>query len=386
MSDIDEMEIDDERRVDLPVMFTSETKGKKMTKANLPVSAGDTLPWVEKYRPDTLDDVSGHEDILQTINKFVETNRLPHLLFYGPPGTGKTSTILALSRHIYGVKNVRQQVLELNASDDRGIEVVREQIKTFASTKQIFGAKSADGNGLAGFKLIILDEADAMTSTAQNALRRIMEKYTANTRFCIIANYTHKLNAALLSRCTRFRFSPLPIAALRRRIDHVIIAEDVKITPEATDALLKLSRGDMRRSLNVLQACHASTTPLNAAGHPDDSLPREDITEADIYDCIAAPHPSDIELIMKTLLTEDITTALRTVIDIKTKKGLALADVLSALSDELGRLEVPKQTRVVWMEGLAEVEWRVGSGGGETLQTGALAGVVRKGVGVMGKK
>lgn len=137
---------------------------------------------VEKFRPDTLADVSGHEDILQTINKFVETNRLPHLLFYGPPGTGKTSTILALARHIYGAQNIRQQVLELNASDDRGIEVVREQIKTFASTKQIFGGASGGaggkggGAGLGGFKLIILDEADAMTSTAQNALRRIMEK------------------------------------------------------------------------------------------------------------------------------------------------------------------------------------------------------------------
>lgn len=125
--------------------------------------------------------MSGHEDILQTINRFVETNRLPHLLFYGPPGTGKTSTILALARHIYGAQNIRQQVLELNASDDRGIEVVREQIKTFASTKQIFGGAGGatggkGGAGMGGFKLIILDEADAMTSTAQNALRRIMEK------------------------------------------------------------------------------------------------------------------------------------------------------------------------------------------------------------------
>lgn len=131
---------------------------------------------MEKYRPDTLDDVTGHEDILQTINRFVESNRLPHLLFYGPPGTGKTSTILALARKIYGAQNLRQQVLELNASDDRGIEVVREQIKTFASTRQIFGGVAGKGDGLGSFKLIILDEADAMTSTAQNALRRIMEK------------------------------------------------------------------------------------------------------------------------------------------------------------------------------------------------------------------
>lgn len=206
--------------------------------------------------------MSGHQDILATINKFVDTNRLPHLLLYGPPGTGKTSTILALARRIYGSENMRQMVLELNASDDRGIDVVREQIKTFASTKQIFtlGASAARaGGGLGNFKLIILDEADAMTNTAQMALRRIMEKYTANTRFCIIANYSHKLSPALLSRCTRFRFSPLKEQDIRVLVDKVIEEENVKITAEATDSLVKLSKGDMRRALNVLQACHASS-------------------------------------------------------------------------------------------------------------------------------
>jgi len=313
----------------------------------------------------------------------VSSNRLPHLLFYGPPGTGKTSTILALARQIYGSQNVRQQVLELNASDDRGIDVVREQIKTFASTRQIFGGVAGKNDGLGAFKLIILDEADAMTSAAQNALRRIMEKYTANTRFCIIANYTHKLSAALLSRCTRFRFSPLPLPALRRTVERVVGAEGVKITEEGKEALLKLSRGDMRRSLNVLQACFASSTPLDAQGRTDNSKEKEEITETHIYECIAAPHPQDILQIMQTLLKSDITTSLRTIHDIKTKKGLALADILAALSEELCRLEVPPQTRVVWMEGLAEIEWRVGSGGGETVQTGGLVGVVRQGVAVM---
>lgn len=156
---------------------------------------------------------------------------------------------------------MRQMVLELNASDDRGIDVVREQIKTFASTKQIFslGGASRSGNGMAGFKLIILDEADAMTSTAQMALRRIMEKYTTNTRFCIIANYSHKLSPALLSRCTRFRFSPLKEGDIRVLVDKVVEEENVQVKGEAIDALVKLSKGDMRRALNVLQACHASS-------------------------------------------------------------------------------------------------------------------------------
>jgi replication factor C subunit 3/5 len=152
-------------------------------------------------------------------------------------------------------------VLELNASDDRGIDVVREQIKTFASTKQIFsmGGASRSGGSMAGFKLIVLDEADAMTSTAQMALRRIMEKYTTNTRFCIIANYSHKLSPALLSRCTRFRFSPLKEGDIRVLVDKVVEEEHVQIRGEAVDALVKLSKGDMRRALNVLQACHASS-------------------------------------------------------------------------------------------------------------------------------
>jgi replication factor C subunit 3/5 len=154
-------------------------------------------------------------------------------------------------------------VLELNASDDRGIDVVREQIKTFASTKQIFalggGGGASRGGSMASYKLIILDEADAMTNTAQMALRRIMEKYTTNTRFCIIANYSHKLSPALLSRCTRFRFSPLKEQDIRFLVDKVVEEEDVKIIPEAVDALVRLSKGDMRRALNVLQACHASS-------------------------------------------------------------------------------------------------------------------------------
>jgi len=161
-------------------------------------------------------------------------------------------------------------VLELNASDDRGIDVVREQIKTFASTKQIFTMNPTGGSStsIAAYKLIILDEADAMTSTAQMALRRIMEKYTANTRFCVIANYTHKLSPALLSRCTRFRFSPLKERDIRVLVDKVIMEENVQISPEATDSLVTLSKGDMRRALNVLQACHASSKCASSLGTP----------------------------------------------------------------------------------------------------------------------
>ncbi|EED24569.1 DNA replication factor C subunit Rfc3, putative [Talaromyces stipitatus ATCC 10500] len=366
------------------------SKGKKIV-ADLPIGAEDNLPWVEKYRPNSLDEVQGHQDILATINRFIDSHRLPHLLLYGPPGTGKTTTILALARRIYGIKNMRQMVLELNASDDRGIDVVREQIKTFASTKQIFSvaAPAAKENSLGAFKLIILDEADAMTATAQMALRRIMEKYTANTRFCIIANYTHKLSPALLSRCTRFRFSPLKEADIRSLVDKVIEAENVRIQPEATESLVRLSKGDMRRALNVLQACHASSIPLPMRNAPKDqpSPEHELITDATIYNCIAAPHPSDIREIMTTLLsTSDVISCLNTINTLKTSKGLALADILSALGEQLQTLEVPAQTRISWLEGLAEVEWRLSGGGSEMVQTGGLVGVIRNGCELMGDK
>ncbi|RDW56595.1 p-loop containing nucleoside triphosphate hydrolase-23 [Coleophoma crateriformis] len=388
---------EDDMDVDAPapastIMFSSDntnSKGKRSA-ANLPVEAEDSLPWVEKYRPDTLEDVSGHQDILATINKFVDTNRLPHLLLYGPPGTGKTSTILALARRIYGSKNMRQMVLELNASDDRGIDVVREQIKTFASTKQIFtmAPTANSGSSMASYKLIILDEADAMTSTAQMALRRIMEKYTANTRFCIIANYTHKLSPALLSRCTRFRFSPLKEKDIRVLVDKVISEENVHIDSAATDALVRLSKGDMRRALNVLQACHASSTPLHIKGTPkvlEKDIVRDLITETTIYECIASPHPSDILKIMNTLLkTTDVTSCLQMVNSLKATQGLALADIITALSEELSKLDVPAPVMITWLDGLAEVEYRLSGGGGEVVQTGAVVGVVRNGVELMG--
>jgi replication factor C subunit 3/5 len=287
---------------------------------------------------------------------------------------------------------MRQMVLELNASDDRGIDVVREQIKTFASTKQIFSAatQTPSKSRLGAFKLIILDEADAMTSAAQMALRRIMEKYTANTRFCIIANYTHKLTPALLSRCTRFRFSPLKEDDIRRLVTLVIAQENVNITSEATDSLIKLSKGDMRRALNVLQACHAGSRPLPIRGQPpikDSDIKYELITNDTIYNCIAAPNPEDIRLIMTTLLsTPDVTSCLNSINALKQSRGLALADILTGLAEELNNLEVNTQTRVSWLEGLAEIEFRLAGGGSEGVQTGGMAGVVRTGCELMGDK
>ena len=196
------------------------------------------LPWVEKYRPNALEELISHEDIVRTIRKFISQDKLPHLLFYGPPGTGKTSTILACAKEIYSPKQFNSMVLELNASDDRGIGVVRGQILSFASTRTIFNS---------GYKLVILDEADAMTNDAQNALRRIIEKFTDNVRFCMICNYLSKIIPALQSRCTRFRFGPLQDNQILPRLEHVADSEKVEVTEDGKRALIDLSGGDMRK-------------------------------------------------------------------------------------------------------------------------------------------
>lgn len=157
------------------------------------------MPFVEKYRPENLDRIISHVEIVKTIRKFIESKKLPHLLFHGPPGTGKTSCMIAIAKELYG-SQYRNMTLELNASDDRGIGVVRDQIKSFCSTQQLMSK---------GMKLVILDESDSMTGPAQFALRRIVEKYSKTTRFCFICNFVSKIIPALQSRCTRFRFGPL---------------------------------------------------------------------------------------------------------------------------------------------------------------------------------
>lgn len=320
----------------------------------------DGLPWVEKYRPTTLDEVYGQTEVITTVRKFIEQGQLPHLLFYGPPGTGKTSTVVALAREIYG-KNYSNMVLELNASDDRGIDVVRNQIKDFASTRQIFSK---------GFKLIILDEADAMTNAAQNALRRIIERYTKNTRFCILANYAHKLTPALLSRCTRFRFQPLPREALERRMNKVLISEQLKMSEDAKEALLKLSGGDMRRVLNVLQACKATL----------DDPQHEEITQDTVYDCCGAPRPSDLETILQSILNDDWTTAYYTLNKVRSAKGLALIDLIEGFVDILENYEMKvEEARISILTQLSDIEYAISKGGNDRIQGSAVIGVIKTG-------
>lgn len=308
----------------------------------------NTRPWIEKYRPTCLADVAAHKDIIDTIGRLTQENRLPHLLLYGPPGTGKTSTINAVARQLYGT-SYGNMTLELNASDDRGIDVVRQQIQDFASTKRIFSV---------GFKLVILDECDAMTKDAQFALRRIIEKYTRNTRFCLICNYVNKIIHALQSRCTRFRFAPLAAEAALGRVQHVIQCERLDATEDGVEAVLKLGGGDMRRTLNILQS-----TAMSAKGTID--------AEA-VYACTGQPRPQDIEQVAHWLLNEDFATAHANVAALQLDRGIALVDIVRELDAFVFRIHMPAAVRAGVIEALADIEYRLASVTHEQLQLGAL--------------
>lgn len=306
------------------------------------------LPWVEKYRPQSLDDLISHKDILSTIQKFISEDRLPHLLFYGPPGTGKTTTILACAKQLYKDKDFNSMVLELNASDDRGIDVVRGPILSFASTRTIFKK---------GFKLVILDEADAMTQDAQNALRRVIEKFTENTQFCLICNYLSKIIPALQSRCTRFRFGPLIPEQMIPRLEYVIHQENLDVTPDGMKAIVTLSSGDMRRSLNILQST---------------SMAYEKVTEDTVYTCTGHPLRSDIANILDWSLNKDFTTAYNEILQLKTLKGLALHDILTEVHMLIHRVDFSPSIRMGLLIKMADIEYRLASGTNEKIQLSSM--------------
>jgi replication factor C subunit 3/5 len=199
--------------------------------------------FVEKYRPHTIEDVYLEDKNRVSIHNFINTKNFPNLLFYGPSGTGKTSTIIAMAKMIYKEK-YNLMVLELNASDNRNIQVVRKIIKEFASCKTLFNN---------GYKLIILDEVDSMTNDAQFCLRRIMETYSENVRFCFICNFVGKIIPAIQSRCSKFKFSNLDIFQIRERLDKIMLEEEIQINEDVMNLIMMHSRGDMRKILNYIQ-------------------------------------------------------------------------------------------------------------------------------------
>ncbi|PON94614.1 Replication factor C subunit [Trema orientale] len=347
---------------------SSNPSSKPINKGkNAVVSApAKAAPWVEKYRPQSLADVAAHRDIVDTIDRLTNENRLPHLLLYGPPGTGKTSTILAVARKLYGAQ-YHNMILELNASDDRGIDVVRQQIQDFASTQSFsFGPKSS-------VKLVLLDEADAMTKDAQFALRRVIEKYTKNTRFTLVCNNVNKIIPALQSRCTRFRFAPLQADHVTERLKHVIEAEGqvyplqvlflvltlwgLDVSENGLTALVRLSNGDMRKALNILQSTHMAS---------------QKITEEEVYLCTGNPLPSDIEKISYWLLNLSFAESFKEISNMKGTKGLALVDIVREVVMFVLKIQMPSNVRVQLINDLADIEYRLSFGCNDKLQLGSL--------------
>ncbi|KAI0646869.1 replication factor C [Trametes meyenii] len=252
-------------------------KPQKSTTAQKPAVAPQHQPWVEKYRPKTIDDVSAQEHTVAVLRKTLTSSNLPHMLFYGPPGTGKTSTILALARQLFGPDNFRSRVLELNASDERGISIVREKIKNFARQTPRAQAVASDGKTYPcpPYKIIILDEADSMTQDAQAALRRIMELYARITRFCLVCNYVTRIIEPLASRCSKFRFKPLDPGSTSARLAQIASAENVPVSPATVDALIATSQGDLRRAITYLQ----SASRLALASTPPTEITPRDVQE-----------------------------------------------------------------------------------------------------------
>jgi len=299
----------------------------------------------------SLEDLVAHEDIVSILTKLIDNDNLPHLLLYGPPGTGKTSTIVAAAKRMYGAKAYSSMALELNASDARGIDVVRHEIKEFAGTRQLFSN---------GVKLVILDEADAMTNDAQFALRRVIEKYTKNARFCLICNYVSKIIPALQSRCTRFRFAPLRRDQIRDRLVEVATAEKCNTTDDGIESILSLSGGDMRRVLNLLQ----STAMANGV-----------VDAKSVYLTSGAPLPDDMRTILDLLFNHTFRTAYENISQLCALKGYALADVLADLTVMVGAMELPDGALAVILDGMSAVEHRLAFGTDEKLQTASLVGV-----------
>ena len=203
------------------------------------------IPWVEKYRPTELSQIVHHDLIIKMLHAFLSDKSMPHLFFYGPPGTGKTSTILSCAREIYG-KYMNLMVLHLNASDDRGVDIVRKQIIQFASTANMFCFNT--------YKLIILDEADSMTKQAQIALRDILMTYSSNARFCLIGNYQYSLISSLQSRMIKLLFTPVPMPQVIGVVQNILDSEQVRYDADAIEYIYRIIGGDLRKYINVLQS------------------------------------------------------------------------------------------------------------------------------------
>lgn len=297
------------------------------------------LPWTEKYRPGTLDDVVSHDENKETLKTFIAKRCMPHLLFYGPPGSGKTSAIMAIARELYG-PYYDCMVMELNASDDRGIEVVRTRIKQFVSSSNVF-FENKDQNRTNMFKLVILDEIDAMTTDAQAILRKIVEQYTNTTRFCLICNYIQNISVALQSRSTKFRFSPILVNDMKNKLSEIAKIEEITITPNGLTTIVKRSNGDMRKAINILQSVYMTHVKVN---------------EKNINTCMGHPRIKHMRYILSSLTHDSFSDCYTNIGNIKKENGISLCDILSELCSIIVEYITTNKTVFFDVMGLTNVQ------------------------------
>lgn len=306
------------------------------------------LLWAEKYRPRSLNEVVNQKEIVERLKRFIAEKSIPHMLFAGPPGTGKTTIAHALAHDLYG-ENYRQYMLELNASDERKIEVIRTKVKEFARSRVV---------GEVPFKIVLLDEADNMTSDAQQALRRLMELYSASTRFILTANYPSKIIEPIQSRCAVFRFTSLKREDVVSRLMYICNQEKVVCREKALDVIYDISEGDMRRAINILQAAAALG----------------EVTEDAVYKVVGLAHPREVREMLQLALAGNFVEARRKLRDLMINYGLSGVDIIKQIHREIFSSEVKlsDELRIVIADYAGEIQFRLVEGADDEIQLNAF--------------
>ncbi len=303
--------------------------------------------WTEKYRPTTFSEIVGQDEIIKRVQSLTNSMNIPHLLFAGPAGIGKSTLALVIVKELFK-ESWKENYLELNASDERGINVVREKVKSFARTKSL---------GNTPFKVIFLDEADALTPEAQQALRRTMENYSKTCRFILSCNYSSKIIDPIQSRCVIFRFKLLEKRNIEEYINRITEKENLTITPEAIELIYEGSEGDCRKATNLLQA--------TAAISPS-------ITPELISTMLATTRPKDIKIVLDYALSGDFQRSKEKLLDIMLKESISGQDVIKAIQKEIWNLPIEPEIKVKLTEKTGEAEFRLVEGSDPFIQLQAL--------------
>jgi len=303
--------------------------------------------WTEKHRPKTFEEVVGQDDIVKRIKSMVSAMNIPHLMFAGPAGTGKSTLALIVVKQLFG-DSWRDNYLELNASDERGIDVIREKVKNFARTKAL---------GNVPFKVIFLDEADALTREAQQALRRTMENYTTTCRFVLSCNYSSKIIDPIQSRCAVFRFKLLESKDIRKIIDNIAKSENLEVSEDAYTQMYESCEGDARRVTNLLQSVHSISPKISSEL---------------IKTMMSSAEPAEIKVVLEYALSGDFEKARDKLLDVMLKESISGQDVIKAIQKEVWNLQVEPEIKVKLTEKTGEIEFRIVEGSDPFIQLESL--------------